>query len=306
MSAPASPDGVRAQRAGYGPVLPVAGMANLADAFDGFILDQWGVLHDGARPYAGAAECLARLRAQGKRVVVLSNSGKREDYNLELMRRMGFERTLFDRLVSAGEDARHAIAARKNCFHRSLGTRCFAFTRDGDRTVLESIGLELVDRVEDAEFLAVLGSDSPQRLLADYEAELRLGIVGGLPMICANADLWRFAAGGMIEGPGVLARRYEALGGAVFYHGKPHPAIYASCLEALGCACGRVLAVGDSIDHDILGTHRVGIRSALVTGGVHAGALGVTWGKLPGADAWRGFAADAIATPDYLLPAFVW
>ena len=306
MSAPASPDGLRAQRAGYGAVLPVAGMANLAEAFDGFILDQWGVLHDGTQPYAGAAACLARLRAQDKRVVVLSNSGKREDYNLELMRRMGFERALFDRLVSAGEDARQAVAARNNLFHRALGTRCFAFTRDADRTVLEGIGLELVERVEDAEFLAVLGSDSPRRLLADYEAELRLGIVGRLPMICANADLWRFAAGGMIEGPGVLARRYEALGGAVFYHGKPHPAIYASCLEALGCASGRVLAVGDSIDHDILGAHRAGIRSALVTGGVHAGALGMTWGEMPAADAWRAFAADAIATPDYLLPAFVW
>ncbi len=306
MSAPASPDGVRAQRADYGRVLPVAGMANLAEAFDGFILDQWGVLHDGARPYAGAAACLARLRAQGKHVVVLSNSGKGEDYNLELMRRMGFERALFDRLVSAGEDARHAIATRNNAFHRSLGTRCFAFTRDGDRTVLEGIGLDLVDRMEDAEFLAVLGSDSPQRLLAGYEAELRLGIVHALPMICANPDLWRFAAGGMIEAPGVLARRYEALGGAVFYHGKPHPAIYRSCLEVLGCSRERVLAVGDSIDHDILGANRAGIRSALVTGGVHASALGVTWGEMPDAEAWRGFAADAVATPDYLLPAFVW
>ena len=306
MSAPASPDGVQALRADYGGVLPVAGMAHLADAFDGFILDQWGVLHDGTQPYAGAAACLARLRACGKRVVVLSNSGKGEDYNLELMRRMGFERTLFDRLVSAGEDARHAIAARNTPFHRSLGTRYYSFTRDGDRTVLEGIGLDFVVRIEDAEFLAVLGIDSPRRLLADYEAELRLGIVRALPMICANPDLWRFAAGGMIEAPGVLARRYEALGGAVFYHGKPHPAIYASCLEALGCASGRVLAVGDSIDHDILGAHRADIRSALVTGGVHASALGVTWGKLPGAKAWRGFAADAIATPDYILPAFVW
>ena len=305
-SVPASADGLRAGCAEYGGVLPVAGMARLAEAFDGFILDQWGVLHDGTRSYAGAAECLARLRSCGKRIVVLSNSGKREDYNLDLMRRMGFATDLFDRFVSAGEDARHAIGARTTAFHRALGTRCFAFTRDADRAVLEGIGLEFVDRVEDAQFLAVLGTDSPRRLVVDYAAELRIGIERRLLMICANPDLWRFAPDGMIEAPGVLARGYEELGGQVFYHGKPHPAIYASCLDALGCPRERVLALGDSIEHDILGANRVAVRSALVAGGVHASALALAWGQLPTAEVWRGFAADAVARPDYLLPAFVW
>ena len=306
MSERASPDGIEPSAASYGGVAPLKGIAGLADRYDGFILDQWGVLHDGTRPYVDAAACLRELRARGKRVVVLSNSGKREDYNIELMRKMGFGRELYDRFVSAGEDARQAIVARAQAFHRALGRCCYAFTRDGDRSALEGIGLEFADRVARADFLAVLGIDSPRRVLADYEPELASGVARQLPMICANPDLWRFAETGMIEAPGVLARRYEALGGKVFYHGKPHPSIYASCIDALKCPREGVIAIGDSIDHDILGATRVGVACALVTGGVHANALNVKWGEMPTADAWRGFAADATANPQYLLPAFVW
>ena len=281
-------------------------MSALAARYDGFILDQWGVLHDGTVPYAGAAECLKRLRAAGKRIVVLSNSGKRETDNLKLMARMGFDVSLLDRFVSAGEEARRAIEARADPFHRALGRRCFAFTRGGDRVLLEGIGLELVDRVEDAEFLAVVGNDSPRRAVADYEAELVAGVERHLPMVCANPDTARLTPQGIIEAQGVLALRYEALGGRVFYHGKPYPAIYASCLTALGCAPDRVVTVGDSADHDILGASRAKLASALIPGGVHASELGITWGEIPTADAWRAFSARAPAQPAYLLDGFNW
>jgi HAD superfamily hydrolase (TIGR01459 family) len=281
-------------------------MSALALRYDGFILDQWGVLHDGTRPYAGAAECLQRLRAAGKRIVVLSNSGKREAENLRVMAGMGFDVSLFERCICAGEEARMALKARADPFHSALGRRCFAFTRSGDRAVIEGIGLEFVDRVEDADFLAVLGIDSPQRSLADYDTELAAGVRRALPMVCANPDIARLTPDGLIDAQGVLAARYEALGGRVFYHGKPYPAIYRSCLAALACSPERVLMVGDSVDHDVLGARRAGLAAALIPGGVHARALGVAWGELPDADAWRTFAARACAQPDYLLGAFNW
>jgi len=287
--------------------LPVfAGVAGLARKYEGFILDQWGVLHDGTRPYPGAADCLRRLHDSGKRVVVLSNSGRREADNLELMGAMGFDAVWVDRFISGGEETRRALEARADPFHRALGKRCYAFTRGGDRTLLEGIGLTLVDRVEDADFLAVLGTDAPRRLARDYEPELRAGIARGLPMVCANPDLIRLLPEGTTEAQGALARRYEALGGRVFYHGKPYPAIYDACLEALRCPKEKVVAIGDSVEHDVLGAARVGIRSALIPGGVHATELGIRWGELPTAEKWRAFAGSAVARPDYLLATFNW
>jgi HAD superfamily hydrolase (TIGR01459 family) len=287
-------------------IVSVASVEPLAAAFDGFILDQWGVLHDGTHPYPGAAECLRRLRTAGKRIVVLSNSGRREADNLELMQCMGFDTHLIDRFVSAGEDARNALQSRTDPFHRALGQRCYVFTRGGDRSLLEEIGLDFVETVQDADFLAVIGNDSPRRNVADYETELRTGISRGLPMVCANPDLARFAPEGLIEAAGVLAKRYEALGGAVFYHGKPYAPIYRSCLAALGCTPDKVLAIGDSVEHDVLGASRVGIRSALIPGGVHAPELGIAWGQLPSRERWQVFAANAPAMPHYLLSAFNW
>ena len=281
-------------------------MSAFVAAYDGYILDQWGVLHDGTYPYAGAVECLQRLRAAGKRIVVLSNSSRRETENLALMERMGFDTRLIDRFVSAGEDAHCALQTRTQAFHRRLGQRCYAFTRGGDHSHFDDIGLEFVDRVEDADFLAVIGNDSPQRTLADYEGELQSAFGRRLPMICANPDTARFTPSGLIEAPGVLARRYEELGGDVYYHGKPYPGIYTACLEALGCDPRKIIAIGDSVEHDVLGASRVGLTSALIPGGVHGPELGVTWGGLPTPEAWSAFSASAPAQPGYLLAAFRW
>ncbi len=303
----ASPEGVPPGSGGaYAGVVHFASLAPLAAAFEGFILDQWGVLHDGTRPYPGAVECLARLHAAGKRIVVLSNSSRREADNLRLLERIGFDIDLIDRLVSAGEDARNALKSRTSAFHRDLGRRCYAFTRGGERSLLEGIGLEFVDTVQEADFLAVIGTDSPRLGVEDYQAMLRAALARSLPMVCANPDLARLTPGGNIEAPGVLAQRYEALGGTVLYHGKPHRAIYDSCLAALGCLAGKVLAIGDSMEHDVLGAVRVGIRSALIPGGMHGPELGVAWGDAPSPQRWQAFAANAPAKPDYLLAAFNW
>lgn len=298
---PASPEPA------YAGVTAFPGIAALAREFDGFIVDQWGILHDGTRPYPGAIECLEKLRGAGKHVVVLSNSGRREEENIRLMAAMGFDARLFDRFVAAGEDARAAIERRATPFHAKLGRRYYAFTRDDNVSLMEGLDAERVARVEDADFLVVIGIDSPRLALADYEPPLAAGAARRLPMVCANPDIVRPSPEGVLDAPGALAQRYEQLGGAVFYHGKPHAAIYDSCLKALsGLARDRVVTVGDSIEHDVLGSERAGLRSAFAAGGIHVEDLETRWGDLPHPAAWARFMEGAIAHPDYLLPAFIW
>lgn len=282
-------------------------MSALVSRFDGYIVDQWGVLHEGLQPYPGAIDCLARMQDAGKHVVVLSNSAQSEAANVRLMEQMGFPARLFDCLVSAGEDTRAAILARSTPFHAKLGKRCYAFTREGERSILEGIGLSFVTTVGEADFLAAIGIDTPYRPLVDYDAELHAARSRGLPMICANPDITRFHHGGLVEATGALARRYAELGGEVFHHGKPWPAIYAACLAALGsCAPGRVIAIGDSIEHDILGAARAGLASAFIAGGIHAQELGAAGGERLDPATWREFEHRAVARPDYCLPAFIW
>ena len=223
------------------------------------------------------------------------------------MEAMGFPARLFDRFVCAGEDARQAIATRATPFHAGLGRRCYPFTRGGDHALLDGLDVEFVPRVEDADFLVAIGIESPARPLADYETELAAGVARGLPMLCANPDLFRFSPQGLIEATGVLARRYEELGGEVFHHGKPYPAIYAVLPRRT-----RALRAGARDRDRRLDRARRARRDA---GGTRERAdrgrrprrrARHRLGSAPDPEAWRDFVRGAEARPAYLLPTFVW
>ena len=55
------------------------GLSEIAERYDGFIVDLWGVLHDGVRAFPPAVDCLERLRERGKRVLILSNAPRRAE-----------------------------------------------------------------------------------------------------------------------------------------------------------------------------------------------------------------------------------
>ena len=44
------------------------GLSHIADRYDAFVIDLWGVLHDGVRAFPEAVACLEQLRAHDKRV----------------------------------------------------------------------------------------------------------------------------------------------------------------------------------------------------------------------------------------------
>ena len=127
-------------------------------------------------------------------------------------------------------------------------------------------------------------------------------------MICANPDLWVMRGPARVICAGTLAQRYEALGGEVRYHGKPHPEIYRACFDLLGdIPRNRVLAIGDTLATDVAGARAVGIASALVPGGIHADELGAAGGDgPPPAEALAVLCAREGARPDYVLAGLRW
>ena len=72
----------------------IRGVSALAGDFDGFILDIWGVIHDGRALYPGVLDALDRLTASGKAFVMLSNAP-------------GRARTVADMLAGFGLPERH-------------------------------------------------------------------------------------------------------------------------------------------------------------------------------------------------------
>jgi HAD superfamily hydrolase (TIGR01459 family) len=274
----------------------------LMPRYDGFLLDQWGVLHDGVRPYPGAVAALEMLRRAGKRVIILSNSGRSGAENARQLAKMGFATELYGEVVSAGDDAREALAARDEPFHQALGRRCLLLAREGEAHLAEGLGLDLVDDVETADFILLMTMDPPRQSVAGWMGLLRAASTRRLPMVCANPDLHRASPdGGLQEAPGLVARAYEQLGGAVRYHGKPQPRIYRTCLAKLGLDRSRVIAIGDSLEHDIAGAQGAGIDSVFIGGGIHRGEIGWDGAAMDAASCLALF-ARAGRSPTYALP----
>jgi HAD superfamily hydrolase (TIGR01459 family) len=245
------------------PVLE--GIAPLAQHYDGFILDLWGVLHDGRHPMPGAVEALERLREAGKRIVILSNAPRRADSVVLRITEIGIEPTLYDGLFSSGEAAWQWLKAGG-----PGGRQFFPIMAERDHGMREGLSFAAAQRIEDADFILSTGVEGAKDSVADFEPLLRAGIKRDLLMVCANPDLMVIQAGRPEICAGAIALRYEELGGRVRYFGKPHEAIYRDCLACLGIADRvRILAVGDSLRTDIAGANGVGIPSLLVLEGIH-------------------------------------
>ncbi|MDH5411446.1 MAG: TIGR01459 family HAD-type hydrolase, partial [Alphaproteobacteria bacterium] len=101
----------------------IQSLSEIADGYDLFLIDQWGVIHDGETPYDGAIDALTKLRALGRPIVILSNSARRAHVGIEKMDSMGISRGLYDHLVTSGEQAWQALRYRNDPFHAGLGRR---------------------------------------------------------------------------------------------------------------------------------------------------------------------------------------
>lgn len=287
------------------PVL--SGLSAWADLYDGYILDLWGVIHNGLEPYPGVLDCLERLRRAGKRTCLLSNAPRRVDDVVARLAEIGVPRDLYDEVLSSGEAAHRAIADPPDAFHAGLGRRCWHLGPPRDDSVHQGLDLELVDHPDDADFVLNTGADGYDDRLEDYVPVLEAAARCGLPMVCANPDLTVMMGDKIAICAGLLARHYEGLGGRVAYHGKPHPPIYRQCLALLGdMPTARILAVGDNVLTDIAGANRAGLDSLLVAGGIHAEELCGPDGATPDPDKVRQLAAACEAWPDAAISGLIW
>ena len=281
------------------------GFAAIAPRYDGFILDLWGVIHDGVKPYPGAVDCLEHLRAAGKRCVLLSNAPRRSHAAEKMLQRMGIRPVLYDAILTSGEAVHLALRDRTDPWFAALGKRVFHLGPERDRNVVDGLDVVLVETPDAADFLLNTGPDdhrSPTDV-AVFEDVLQECARHGLPMICANPDLEVIRGGERVICAGALAARYEQMGGAVRSLGKPDPAIYSPVLGMLGTAKAATLAVGDSLRTDISGAARAGLESCWVLGGIHGAALG---GEAAASEAASLEAAAAGLAPVAMISAFTW
>jgi HAD superfamily hydrolase (TIGR01450 family) len=265
---------------------PVAGLVDLLDRFDAFVLDAWGVLNLGSAPIPTARAAFAALRATGKPLVVVSNDGS-SDPEQGAARHSGRGFAVAPHEIVYGVDLLpDALAAR------GLAPERCALV--GDRRpprVAAALGLGDLDQAPDPDaivFLSTVGFDERERARVEALMSAR-----PRPVLVGNPDIVSPEVDGIAIEPGYYAHDWAARFGApVDFLGKPFAGVYTRALERLGHPePRRVLCVGDSPHTDVLGGRAAGCATLLVRSGF-----------LRGQNAER-LCAESGLTPDFIAPA---
>lgn len=111
--------------------------------------------------------------------------------------------------------------------------------------------------------------------------------------------------------PGSLGRYYEGKGGETRIMGKPDPIIYRLALDEMCLKVGDIIAVGDSLEHDVAGAHAHGVDSLFIAGGIHAQDLKDSSGQVSATEsAVANFsdtgAFDECGVPKYCMDYLRW
>lgn len=252
--------------------------SDLATRYDGFIIDLWGVVHDGTQLYPHAKAALEFLRLQHKPVVFLSNAPRRAEAAQTNLDRLGIPRDYYLQVITSGEVAYQALAANQGW----LGTRYYYLGPGKDENIAEGLtAYTRASTLEDADFVLNTGYEYDFQPHDDVLTLLHNLHQHQLPLLCVNPDLEVVKQDGThMLCAGTLAAAYEAIGGTVHYVGKPHARVYDAARKAFADHDSRftihtILAIGDNPLTDILGANQQNIDSLLITGGVLAHHHGV-------------------------------
>ena len=252
------------------PEIPVLdSIKEFGTRYRAWLVDIWGVMHNGHRAFPGAVAATRAFRAQGGIVVLLSNSPRPSPSVQEQLRRLGVPDDAYDATVTSGDLTRHELA-------KHAGARVFHLGPERDLPIFDGLDVTL-GRHEDSELVVCSGLfDDDTEVPEDYADLLSALAARKLPMICANPDRLVERGDRLVWCAGALAALYEQQGAPVIYAGKPYPPIYWLALETINrlaqtdLAQSEVLAIGDGVNTDMAGAADVGIDAVFVASGLHA------------------------------------
>src|SRR6186997_3150550 len=237
---------------------------SLARNYDAVLSDVWGVVHNGVASFPAACEALTRFREKGGSVVLISNAPRPGDQVIRLL------------------DHLHVTRAEVT---KRAGQSVFLIGPERDHTIFTGLDAPF-SPAEGASYVVCTDLfDDEIETPDDYRDLLAQLRARNLFMICANPDVVVERGDRLIYCAGALADAYAALGGEVYYAGKPHRPLYDLALGETATAraarslkgdvpLSRVLAIGDSVRTDLKGAHDLGVDCLFVTAGIHAEELG--------------------------------
>jgi HAD superfamily hydrolase (TIGR01450 family) len=239
---------------------PSGSQEPLDTAYDVALLDLDGVVYLGGTAIPGAAEALRKAEAAGMRLAYVTNNAFRTPAAIAaLLTSFGAPASPQDVVTSA------QAAARLLAERLPAGAPVLVIGGSGLRMALRERGLRPVSTA----------ADKPQAVVQGYSpdvnysmlAEGGLAVAAGALFVASNGDVTLPSRRGRQPGNGSLIQVVAtATGVQPLVAGKPEPPLHRESVLRTGAR--HPLVVGDRLDTDIEGAHRVGTDSMLVLTGV--------------------------------------
>jgi len=236
-------------------------LSDIYKSYDTFIIDLWGVIHNGVMLNPKAIKVVEQLNNNSKKVVFLSNAPRPSSKVVNFLLKMNMKKEHLSNVMTSGEAAMYAI--NKNQFGKTF----YHLGPPRDTSVFEKVKDNRTD-LEKCDFILCTGLfDDHENDLEYYKQFLKRYVKKKL--VCTNPDLTVHR--GNIEElcAGSVAKVFEELGGEVTYFGKPYEEVYKMCFSSNE----KVLAIGDNLRTDIKGANNLNIDCLFISEGVHRGEL---------------------------------
>lgn len=233
-------------------------LSKIQSHYDTFVVDLWGVIHNGVSTHEKAIEAIDGLLKQSKKVVFLSNAPRPSEKVKKFLKTLKIKEKYLKNIVTSGEAAMNAINEKK------FGKFFYHLGPPRDNSIFEKVKNNKT-KLEKCDFILCTGLfDEEEKDLKFYEILLKKFI--SKKLICTNPDLTVHRGTREEYCAGAIAEIFETLGGKVVYFGKPHKEIYKMCFDNKK---EKVLAIGDNLRTDIRGANNLKIDSIFITSGVH-------------------------------------
>ena len=232
-------------------------LSEIFHSYDTYIIDLWGVMHNGISLNLNAIEAVENLSDSSKKIVFLSNAPRPSYKVVEFLKRMKMADKFLSQVVTSGEAAMNAI--NKNKF----GKKYYHLGPSRDLSIFEKV-LENKTSLEKCDFIVCTGFFDDHEEDLNYYKEL-LKDHTSKKLICTNPDMVVHRGNAEELCAGAIAKTFESLGGKVVYYGKPYKEIYEMCFDKRE----KVLAIGDNLRTDIKGANDLNIDSLFIYNGVH-------------------------------------
>lgn len=252
------------------PNIPTTNIKQLAQKYDAFLIDIWGVVHEGINPYPGAIECLHALISLNKSILFLSNAPRPGSVTLHKLLEFGLNATE-EMIITSGDVVREQLLEFKDPIFKDFGKCFYHLGANRNTDILAGITADITLKLEEANFILLTAYIDEGEDLNQYDDFLKKAALLNIPAICANPDKIVIHGNKIRYCAGILAEKYQKMGGTVYFYGKPYLSIYEAAFKRLKekgiYHKNKILMIGDTLETDILGANTATIDSALVLSG---------------------------------------